>query len=409
MQELNVIIVCDYAFTNGGAEKVAIESALGLAAKGINVIYFSAVGPIDERMLECENIEVICLGPSDLKGNSNKFKGFIQCIWNQEAKKQFDTLLKRFSNENTIIHAHLWQKGLSSSIFYNVIRKNYKIIFTMHHYFLSCPNGGFYDYQKNKICNCKALTTKCIFKHCDSRGYIFKIFRLIRMLVEKKIVKLQSSIKHFIVISDLGYQVSKDTLSLDAKFYPLNNPFNINREKKVDIAKNKYYIFVGRLSVEKGVIKLAEMSKLLNLEVVIVGDGPEREKMEEINPNLKFVGWVTPEEVKGYIKNSRAMIFPTLWYEGMPMSILECFSQGVPAIIPHTCAATQVVKHLETGFVYKQNDFESFKECISSAENNDLLTKISQNSFNYFWDSDYSLEKHCHKLISIYYDTLEGN
>lgn len=407
MENLNVIIVCDYANTNGGAEKVAIESAIGLAKKGLNVIFFSAVGPIDDKLLEYNNIKVVCLNQSDLKGNSNKLIGFLQGIWNINAKKEFNRLLNIYSKENTIIHAHLWQKALSPSIFYTAIRKKYKIIFTMHHYFLSCPNGGFYDYKKNEICNCQALHPKCLIKNCDSRNYFYKLFRILRFFIEKYIVRLQFNIKHFICISKLGYEVSKKSFCKDSKFYYVNNPFNIEKQCKVDVVKNKYYIFVGRLSAEKGVVKLAEMSKDLNIPVMIIGDGPEKQKMKDINPNLIFKGWLSQDQVAECVKKSRALIFPTLWYEGMPMSILECFAQGVPAIIPNTCAATQIVKNNETGFVYQQNNINSFKGCIQAVENDVILNRVSKKAYDYFWSSNYSTENHCNSLIEIYCEILK--
>ncbi len=62
---MTVILVADHAHINGGQAKVAIESALGLAARGHAVIFLAAVGPADER-LAAAGIETIVLGQTDV-------------------------------------------------------------------------------------------------------------------------------------------------------------------------------------------------------------------------------------------------------------------------------------------------------------------------------------------------------
>lgn len=397
---ITVIIVCDYGFIKGGAEKVAIESAIGLAQKGINVIYFCAVGPIDQRILD-NDINVVCLEQTDINTGS-KIVASIQGVWNMKAYFEFDKILKKYKSSEIIIHAHLWQKALSSSIFLSALKNRVKIVFTMHHYFLACPNGGFFNYKKNEICTKRGMSCNCILTNCDKKNYFNKLYRVFRMYLEQRFAKLPSLIKNYIIISDLGKEIMEGYLPKDSNYYMINNPFNFEDLARVQVEKNQSYIFIGRLSPEKGVIELAKISKELGINLLMVGDGPEKEKILQINPDVKITGWVAEEQVKKYIKLSRALIFPTLWYEGMPMTIIECLSLGVPCIIPDTCAATQVVKDGENGFVYKQGDLEDLKQKVYYTMNNDNLNRLSKNAFSNFIQEDYSLENHCRSLIATY-------
>ena len=68
---LHVVLVLDHAHINGGQAKVAIESALGLRARGHAVTLFAAVGPIDPRLPEA-GVEVLCLGQDDVQSTGNK-------------------------------------------------------------------------------------------------------------------------------------------------------------------------------------------------------------------------------------------------------------------------------------------------------------------------------------------------
>ncbi|MDB8553977.1 glycosyltransferase family 4 protein [Turicibacter sanguinis] len=402
----NVIIVCDYAHTVGGAEKVAIESAIGLKKLGVNVIFFSAVGPVDMRLRE-SGVNVICLNQSDVK-SGNKVKALFQILWNYKAQKAFRTVLRGLSRDNTVIHAHIWQKSLSSSIFYETYKQKYPVVFTMHHYFLACPNGGFYNYKKNEICYLNPLCKKCLITQCDKDSYVIKIFRYIRSIIERKICKVPNQIKYYITISDLGRKVMQPYLPKDSKYYPIDNPFSMIKTKKVNVIENNIYIYIGRLSAEKGVVILAQLAEDLGIKLVIIGDGPERANMEKISQNLIFSGWLSQEEVENYITKARAFIFPTLWYEGMPMSVLECSAYGVPTILPDTCSATEIIKDNYTGFVYKQGDYEDLKRCVRQSLDNEILEKISLNVYQYFHSKDYSTQRHCRDLITLYKKIIDS-
>lgn len=403
-KKINVIIVCDYANTVGGAEKVAIESAIGLARMGMNVVFFSAVAPIDQRLIE-EGIRVVCLNQTDVKTGS-KLKALLQILWNRQAQKAFKELLSEFSPTNTIIHAHIWQKALSASIFYESYKKKYQIAFTMHHYFLACPNGGFYNYQTNEICKLKPLGIKCIGRQCDKQNYVIKFFRVLRRLIEAYVVHLPQQIKYYVVISDLGKRVMEKYLPKDAKYYSIDNPFKVEAKGKVSVGQNNVYIYIGRLSPEKGVRILANLACDLGIKIVIIGDGPEKEAMDSITTNLIYSGWISSEEVERYIKEARAFIFPTLWYEGMPMSVLECSAYGVPTILPDTCSAVEIVKDGETGFVYEQGNYKDLKRCIEQSLNNEILEQVSQNIYDYFYSKDYSNVRHCIELNNLYREML---
>lgn len=81
---MNVIIVADHAFINGGQAKVAIESALGLAGRGHRVVFFAAVGPADPR-LAAADIAVIVLGQTDVALTTSLASFGVQWLWNRPA------------------------------------------------------------------------------------------------------------------------------------------------------------------------------------------------------------------------------------------------------------------------------------------------------------------------------------
>jgi hypothetical protein len=86
MKLKNVIIVNDFAHVNGGAGQVAFSSAKELAHRGFNVVVFSAVAPIDER-LEFDRVKVVCLAQKDILTEKNRLRAIVQGCWNKNAKR----------------------------------------------------------------------------------------------------------------------------------------------------------------------------------------------------------------------------------------------------------------------------------------------------------------------------------
>ena len=151
--EINIVIAIDHASITGGQAKVALDSALGLKRAGYNPIVFAAVAPVDPRLIE-EGVEVVCLDQADLLGNSSKFVAAFQGAWNFRAAKELRRLLSRLPSERTIVHVHGWAKALSASIAQPIRQSGLPCVYTMHEYFMFCGNGGFYDFQSGRVCNC---------------------------------------------------------------------------------------------------------------------------------------------------------------------------------------------------------------------------------------------------------------
>ena len=183
----NVVIINDFNYTQGGASKVAINTAKILNKSGLKVYFFSAVNNPKENI---EGITYISTNQKEALREKNRIKGAINGIYNFKAKIELKKLLKTLSPDNTIIHVHGWTKALSSSVFDIAFKMKYKVILTLHDYFTACPNGGYYNYKQNEICHLSPLTWKCIKCNCDSRNYGFKLYRIVRQFVQNKIVRL---------------------------------------------------------------------------------------------------------------------------------------------------------------------------------------------------------------------------
>ena len=358
MKIKNIVIINDFDYTQGGASKVAIETAnLLVENKDLNIYYFSATSS-KQSELNDRIIKVSTNQPEAIKDRI-RIRGFFNGIYNFKAKRELKKLLKTLDREETIIHIHGWTKSLSSSIFSPIFKLRYKNVLTLHDYFTACPNGGYFNYNRTEICSLKPCSFQCIKCNCDSRNYFIKLYRVLRQFVQNKIVKLNDRLTNVITVSDFSQMILKRTLNENVNIYRINNPIDLDTNRKpVDYRQNDYFLYVGRVSKEKGVDLFCEAITKTNQKGIVVGDGPDLDYLKKNYPNLDYVGWKSSTEVKEYMKNAKALIFPSKLYECAPLTPYEAMQYGIPIIVNACCAARDNVNDNDNknGVTFKDLD-----------------------------------------------------
>lgn len=396
----NIIIVYDYAEINGGAAKVAIQSAIALAKMDYQVYFFAASGPVNQE-LQNSSVSVICLWIDDINHGS-KLKAIKKGIWNKKAGNKFRDFLNQFSPIDTVIHIHGWVKALSSSIV--KAAHKFPIIVTLHDYFAVCPNGGFYNYRKQKICTKKPMSPECIFCNCDKRSFIQKSWRVIRQIVQDKSIRKNKNII-YISISQKIEDIIKPYVK-SQHFCRIINPIQLAETQIDDCSKSNIYLYIGRLSEEKGIDLFCEaitqLKKENNIEGVVVGDGPFRDYLAEKYKDIYFEGWKMPKEVRNYIQKARALILPSKWYEGAPLTIIEAMSAGLPCIVSDCTSAVEQIIDGENGLIFVSNNYESLKEKILQTLDTKVMKSIETNLKKTFDNTPYSENTHIKSLVQLY-------
>jgi hypothetical protein len=222
---LTIVIILDHANVTGGQAKVAFDSARGLKRAGHNPIVFAACGPIDAD-LEREGIEIVCLGQTDILGNPSRLDAAINGLWNRDAARALRHLLARVPSVNTVVHVHGWAKALSPSIAGAIEASGLPSVYTMHEYFLFCPNGGFFNYQASATCNLEPMSARCLGTNCDSRSYAQKLWRSARNAAMQHIARLPAAFDDFIAISKYQRAIVENRLPARAVLHTISNPID---------------------------------------------------------------------------------------------------------------------------------------------------------------------------------------
>ncbi|MEO1556706.1 MAG: glycosyltransferase family 4 protein [Pseudomonadota bacterium] len=398
-----IVIVSDYGDVRGGLEKVAIESALGLRAAGMDVVFFCGVAPVDPR-LEKTGVKVVCLGLTDIASNPSRVNAMRTGLWNPAAAQRLNEVVRDTDDlSGTVVHVHGWTKSLSSAIGPVVTAQDLRHVFTMHEYFFACPNGGFFDYQKNTICRRVAMSRDCILTNCDSRHASHKAFRVLRQAVQKNIGKLPKNVRNVIRISALQNEVMRPYFDDKTKFFHVPNPAVSTQRAAVDVEGNDEFHFVGRLVETKGAVDFAKAAQAAGVKPVFIGDGPQREEIRNANPDARILGWQDPDQVLEHLRNARALVFPSLWYECQPLVPLEAIALGIPVVCGDWGAARECIADGETGLlissVAPNGDFTSALKRLSDAR---YAAKLGAEAYRRYWQDPLTMDRHLTTLTDVY-------
>lgn len=178
-------------------------------------------------------------------------------------------------------------------------------------------------------------------------------------------------------------------------------------------------VFIGRLSAEKGVIFLPEilrncLNKGIDAFLTIVGDGPDRNKLEQkvqdlsLCKNVNFHGAVPPDKIYPILMNSHILIF-TSFVEGFPNVLLEAQVCGcVPVASLLDGITDTAVEHGVTGFLIKVGDIKGFVDSIEFLYKNPNVWSMMSSAGREKIRQEFTLELMGNQYLKIVYDALNG-
>ena len=165
-----------------------------------------------------------------------------------------------------------------------------------------------------------------------------------------------------------------------------------------------FMLFVGRLEKHKRVEMLIRLSKDIDFKLVVVGTGPEMERLKKyakrISANVEFLGRVPRETLIRLYASCSFFVSASEW-EGFGLIFLEANACGKPVIGFNLCAMPERIIHGVNGFL--ANDYEEFKKyALLLKESRGCLSreKIIDVAKKYSWgNTAKSYEKLFRKII----------
>jgi glycosyltransferase involved in cell wall biosynthesis len=401
---LDVLVLNDFCYVQGGASRVAIDEAVGLAAAGANVTFVGAVGPVCEE-LSAAPLRVVNLNEAELSSVLRHPEVAVRSLWNRAADRIMRAELRTRSRANTIVHLHGYTKALTSSVVKYAADNGFKIVTTLHDFFSACPNGAFFNFVENKTCHLRALSASCVTTNCDKRRYAHKLYRVARSLAQRHIGNFPAGVSEYIALSNKSAELLRPYLPSDARIHFLSNPITVERNSPVDVATREAVIAIGRLDSEKGIAMLVDAARRTKVQLILVGDGPWRSYAEEYE-GCTVTGWLSRQEVMAQLEQARCLAFPSLWYETYGLVVEEAAARGVPSIVSDVSAAAERVKDGVTGWHVHAGDTDDLVRRLNIVKDGGVARRTGLAAFEHFWLDPPTTERHTAALMEIYHKVL---
>lgn len=403
---MRAVIVSDFGSVNGGAAKVAIESARGLAEAGVEIVFACAIGPVSER-LEHPLIQVERYPGEEIWQVGSKLAAARQGIWNAPAHAFLSELLARQPRGETLVHLHQWTKAFSPAAIAAAGESGLPVAVTMHDYFSFCPVGGYFDFKANAPCRQKPMSVGCIASHCDRASYVHKLVRVARQWrSDEALRKLQAPL--FVHVSDFARRFAEPFLPKQARHVVVENMMEVGRREPADVAQNRHALFLGRFTQEKAGDLLARAARAAGMPVRFVGEGPLAREIARINPQAEIRGWVPAERVFDEIAQARCLVLPSLWYEPGPLVIAEARSLGVPVVLARTTGPASWVADGEDGILVDGGDVEGLSAALARLRDDETARAMGAAAYRRYWADPLTTQRHVERSIAAYHAALDG-
>ena len=120
------------------------------------------------------------------------------------------------------------------------------------------------------------------------------------------------------------------------------------------------------------------------------------------NPNVEWRGSCSPAEVLAAMADARMVVFPSLWYEGLPRVLMEAFACGAPVVASALGAMTELISHGESGMLFPVGDSAALTDTVLRLWNDaDTRNRLKRNGRRVY-EQSFTPEKNYSDLIRIY-------
>jgi len=271
---------------------------------------------------------------------------------------------------------------------------------------------------KLKLAGLESLKTTHDVKDLILKGPVASIFDVFKAHSADKIIcpspRLASLINSYCFVDKQKICVIPNGINLEA-FDKIDN-HDASVLGKYDLEPDKYVLFIGRLSVLKGVQHLIEAFRAINkeysdLKLAIVGTGEYEDYLRNLAngmDNIVFTGYVDAIAVKNCLYNNCvAVVLPSL-SEGLPMVLLEAMACSKPIIASHVGGIPLLVKHGKNGFLMKPEDSGSLEKFIRALLENPKLKKDMGFYGRKLAENNFTVDKMVSETLMVYKSLLQS-
>lgn len=377
------IVVAHNAYQQRGGEDSVVEAEAALLASRGHAV---------ERFLR----------HNDAIADMSRLDAAVQTVWSAPAARDFEAVLRAFRPD--VVHVHNTFLLMSPAIYWVANRLRVPVVQTLHNFRLLCPSAMFL--REGKVCeDCLGrLPWRGATRACY-RGSRPASAALAGMLTVHRLAGTwRNKVTRYIALNEFCRDkfvtggLPAERIVVKPNFVELEPPAERDRSG---------FVFVGRLSAEKGVeVLLDGLARAGGLGLKVIGSGPEVSRFEG-RDGVEMLGSLERKDVCAQMSGALALVFPSIWYETFGLVIVEAFASGTPIIGSRLGVVPGLVEDGVTGLLFNPGDASDLAEKLRWAQAHPAEMAAMGRAARARYEALYTADRNYAQLMKIYQEAIQ--
>jgi glycosyltransferase involved in cell wall biosynthesis len=400
-----LVAINNYFYERGGSEAIFFAHNRMLEDLGWNVVPFSMhhasnfSTPWSDYFIE----DLETHGEYSL---AQKVTRLPKVIYSFEARRRLGELLERVRPD--IAHAHNIYHHISPSILGLLHSRGIPTVLTLHDLKIACP--AYNMLAHDGICErCRGgKLYNVVINRCIGGSAAMSLVVMFEALVHKLLGSYRRYVNCFVVPSRFYIEKFREWGMPASLFRHIPNFVDVARYEP-GYAAGKAFLYFGRIIRQKGVATLIRAAAVAQQPLLIAGTGPDLEAMQklagELSANVTFLGHLSGQALHDTIRNARAVVLPSEWYENAPVSVLEAYALGKPVVGARIGGIPELIRESETGICFESGNIQSLVEALRSIEARpDARLEEMGRAARRWVEQEFTVAKYRQRILAAYGD-----
>jgi glycosyltransferase involved in cell wall biosynthesis len=386
---LRIVIAHNFYQQAGGEDQVFADETALLESRGHTVTRHTV-----------HNDEVNNLGRITLAGRT---------IWNRQSHRELADLVRRERAE--VVHFHNTFPLLSPSVYSAARSAGAAVVQTLHNYRLICPTAICYrDGHVCEDCVTRTIPWPAIVHRCYRSDRSASVVTSAMLAVHHMRGTYAKDVDAYIALTEFAKSKFVQAGLPEQKF--IVKPNFVSPDPGIGDGSGGFCAFVGRLTESKGISVLLKAWKQLrgDIHLKIAGDGEMASTVRDAaatDSRIHFVGRLPSDQIYALLGQAAALVFPSVWYEGLPKTILESYAKGTPVIASNLGSMSDLISDGRTGARFTPGNPADLARTITRLfAGNELATM--RKSVREEFDAFYTGDANYRMLMDVYAKILSG-
>ncbi|MCG8430410.1 MAG: glycosyltransferase family 4 protein, partial [Candidatus Omnitrophica bacterium] len=311
-----------------------------------------------------------------------------------------------------IAHLHNIYHQISPSILHTLKQYGIPVVMSLHDFKLVCP--AYTRVYRGAECSAcgGGRFYHCLFKKCVKGSRIKSALSTVEMYLHHSLLHLYDLVDLFISPS-VFLKDTIERMGVKGKIEVLPNFFEVNGIEPLYEGLDNTIVCFGRLVPGKGLMTLLDaMKDLAHLKLKIIGEGPERQRIEERIErerigNVTCLGYLAREELYRHIRTACLAVFASELPENNPLSVIEAYALGKPVIGAGMGGTSELIVSGENGILVPPGDAAQLRSVLDELMNDKARISRMGRQARAYAEMHFQAERYYERLMGLYHLTIE--